>query len=228
MSKRKKNIEDALSLIVQRFKDDDVSIVEKLHTDPENTNVIYRAYKDEKEIAIIQLMISDNATIASYTNNEWFGSRSEKNHDAILVKWITSNKKGYGSLMLAYGVLMMKRKYSKINYSILDDDSAGSIYKTKNIYSKFGYTPLYKVTHKAINNGGPADPNEISLGGPEKQVLISEFLKKVFEQYTPNRNSRSTRNDRSAKSARSHQSAQNDRSHQSAQNSRSAKRYRKR
>lgn len=225
MSKRKKNntnIEHALSLIVQRFKDDDVTIVEELHADPENTNVIYKAYKDEKEIAIIQLMISTDATIAHYKNNEWFGSRREKKHDAILVKWITSNKKGYGSLILAYGVLMMKRKYPDINYSILDDDSAGSIYKTKNIYSKFGYTPLYKATHKAIHNGDPnADPNEISLGGPEKQVLISEFLKKVFEQYTPNRNSRSHQ------SARNNRSAENNRSSRSARNNRSAKRYQK-
>ena len=69
MSKRKKNnknVDDALSLIVQRFKDDDVTIVEELHADPKNTNVIYRAYKDEEQIAIIQLMISNGATIASY------------------------------------------------------------------------------------------------------------------------------------------------------------------
>ena len=211
MSKRKKNnknVEDALSLIVQRFKDDDVTIVEELPADPENTNVIYKAYKDEKEIALIQLMILNEATIASYSSNKWFGNRNEEVHDAILVKWMTSNKKGYGSLILAYGVLMMKYKYSKINYSILDDDSDGSIYKTKNIYSKFGYTPVYKATHKAR----PVDPNEISLGGPEKQVLISDFLKKVFEQYTTNQNNRSIRNSRSIRSD---------------QNTRSAKRYRK-
>ena len=225
MSKRKKNntnIEHALSLIVQRFKDDDVTIVEEHPADPKNTNVIYKAYKDEKEIALIQLMILTDATIAAYNNNEWFGTRTEEVHDAILVKWVTSNKKGYGSLILAYGVLMMKRKYPDINYSILDDDSAGSIYKTKNIYSKFGYTPLYKATHKAIHNAAPnADPNEISLGSPEKQVLISEFLKKVFEQYTPNRNSRSHQ------SARNNRSAENNRSSRSARNNRSAKRYQK-
>jgi hypothetical protein len=217
MVKRKKNIEDALSLIVQRFKDDDVTIVEELPADPENTNVIYKAYKDEKEIALIKLMILNEATIASYSSNKWFGNRNEEVHDAILVKWMSSNKKGYGSLILAYGVLMMKYKYSNINYSILDDDSDGSIYKTKNIYSKFGYTPVYKATHKAR----PVDPNEISLGGPEKQVLISDFLKKVFEQYTTNQNDRSIRNSRNDRSIR------NSRNDRSIRNSRSAKRSRK-
>jgi hypothetical protein len=207
MVKRKKNIEDALSLIVQRFKDDDVTIVEELPADPENTNVIYKAYKDEKEIALIKLMILNEATIASYSSNKWFGNRNEEVHDAILVKWMSSNKKGYGSLILAYGVLMMKYKYSNINYSILDDDSDGSIYKTKNIYSKFGYTPVYKATHKAR----PVDPNEISLGGPEKQVLISDFLKKVFEQYTTNQNDRSIRNSRNDRSIRNSRSAKRSR-----------------
>ena len=186
-------IHRALSLIVQRFKQDNVTIYEELpvtafNSENTNTNVSYRAYKENggerKEIAEIQLMVLD-ATIAIYGNgtgvtNKWFGERTEEEHDAISVKWVKSNEKGYGSLMLGYGVLMMKLKHGNVDYSILDDASDMSIYKTNNIYSKFGYTPLYKATPKYSS-----DPNEVSLGGPEKQVLISDFLKKVFELYAP-------------------------------------------
>jgi len=133
--------------------------------------------KDEKaEIAQIQLSFSKDATVMKYASkSHWFFSNSETaTVPAINVRWLESHEKGCGSLMLAYGVLKMmsKDEAKKIEYSILDDDSDHSIHKQKNLYSKFGYTPVESAerTHKK---------NTVKLNGPEKQVLLTYFVKKV-------------------------------------------------
>ena len=112
-------------------------------------------------------MISFNheATVAEYTTgNHWFEPSETTTVQAINVRWLTSHQKGLGSLMFAYGVLKMKSKDPKIKYSVLDDDSDQSLHITKNIYSRFGYSPV-----EAVKRTGE---NTVQLQGPEKQVLF--------------------------------------------------------
>ena len=124
-----------------------------------------------EEKAQIQLSFTD-ATVAEYTsNNHWFEPSETTTAHAINVRWLTSHQKGLGSLMLAYGVLKMKSKDPNIKYSILDDDSDHSTHITKNIYSRFGYSPVEAVTRTGENT--------VQLKGPEKQVLLTEFVKHV-------------------------------------------------
>ena len=132
--------------------------------------------KTGEEKAQIQLTFSQEATVAEYTtNNHWFEPSETTTVDAINVRWLTSNQKGLGSLMLAYGVLQMKSKNPKIKYSVLDDDSDQSTHITKNIYSRFGYSPVEAVTR----NG----ENTVHLQGPEKQVLLTDFVKHVESMF---------------------------------------------
>ena len=180
----------------------------------EGRGVMYRIVdkKTGDEKAQIQLSIDDEATVADYsTNNHWFTPSDTKTERAICVKWISSNEKGLGSLMLAYGVLKMKQKHSKIKYSVLDDDSDQSTHITKNIYSRFGYSPTEHVVRTS------PDANTVRLKGPEKQVLLTDFVKnvnKIFEGTSPTRT-------RSRSRAASHRSRSRDASHRSRSRSRS-------
>jgi len=147
-----------------------------------------------EEKAQIQLTFSE-ATVAEYTtSNHWFEPSETTTVEAINVRWLTSHQKGLGSLMLAYGVLKMKSKNSKIKYSVLDDDSDHSTHITKNIYSRFGYSPV-----EAVRRTGE---NTVQLQGPEKQVLLTDFVKHV-ESMFPRTESRSRSASRRTESSRS-------------------------
>ncbi len=144
-----------------------------------------------EEKAQIQLSFNDEATVAEYTtNNHWFEPSDTKTVDSINVRWLTSHQKGLGSLMLAYGVLKMKSKYPNVKYSTLDDDSDQSTHITKNIYSRFGYSPVEAVTKTGENT--------VKLQGPEKQVLLTDFVKNVKTMF-PSAKSRTRTSLRSAK-----------------------------
>ena len=146
----------------------------KEHDDPISEITQYRIVDKTtgEEKAQIQLSLHEDATVAKYTsNNHWFTPSNTKSVQAINVRWLTSHQKGLGSLMLAYGVLKMKSKNPKIKYSILDDDSDQSTHIAKNIYSRFGYSPVEAVTRTGENT--------VQLKGPEKQVLLTDFVKHV-------------------------------------------------
>ena len=144
-----------------------------------------------EEKAEIELSFSKDATVTIYnSNNHWFSFSNSATVTvpvAINVRWLISHEKGVGSLMLAYGVLKMKSKdeHDVIEYSILDDDSKFSTRKKKNIYSKFGYTPV-----EAVKNMGK---NTVKLQGPEKQVLLTDFVNHVNRMFLSARNSPNSR-----------------------------------
>jgi len=146
-----------------------------------------------EEKAQIQLSFTE-ATVAKYTtNNHWFEPSDTTLVRAINVRWITSHQKGLGSWMLAYGVLQMKRKNPKIKYSVLDDVSDQSTHITKNIYSKFGYSPVEAVTRNGVNT--------VHLQGAEKQVLLTDFVKHVERMFPRARNRSSSRGAESRRSS---------------------------
>jgi hypothetical protein len=162
-----------------------------------------------EEKAQIQLTISAESTVAKYkakykSINHWFKSSQTKTVRAIYVLWLTSHQKGLGSKMLAYGVLMMKSKEPKIKYSVLDDVSNQSTSITKNIYSRFGYSPVEAVKKPAENE----DPNIVEIQGPEKQVLLTDFVKHVEEMFSrePSRPQSKSRSSRKAESKPSNSS----------------------
>ena len=136
------------------------------------------------EYAQIQLSMVEEATVAKYsTSDHWFKPSDTMTVSAINVRWLTSNQKGLGSLMLAYGVLEMNKQFPKIEYSVLDDDSDQSTHKTKNIYSRFGYSPVEAVTR--------VGENTVQLQGPEKQVLLTDFVTHVRDLFSTRSRSRS-------------------------------------
>jgi hypothetical protein len=138
-------------------------------------NIIIITLKDKKtkkEKAYIN-MVACNATVANYkTNNHWFTECDTMEVPSITVLSLTSEVKGMGKLILAYGVLTMKERHPDIKYSSLDDMSNKSIHMEDNIYSKFGYTPTAAVTKTNV-------ANTIKLGGSEKQVLLDTFERKA-------------------------------------------------
>jgi hypothetical protein len=143
-----------------------------------------------EEKAQIQLSFTE-ATVAEYTtSNHWFTPSETTTVDAINVRWLTSHQKGLGSLMLAYGVLKMKSKNPKIKYSVLDDDSDQSTHITKNIYSRFGYSPV-----EAVKRTGE---NTVQLQGPEKQVLLTDFVMHVEAMFPRGRSKNRTASRRSS------------------------------
>jgi len=153
-----------------------------------------------EEKAQIQLTFSKEATVAEYaTNDHWFEPSHTKTVDAINVLWLTSNQKGLGSLMLAYGVLQMKSKKPKIKYSVLDDDSDQSTHITKNIYSRFGYSPVDAVTRTGENT--------VQIKGPEKQVLLADFVKHVETMFPRGRSNRAESRRSSSRGAESRRSS---------------------
>lgn len=164
--------------------------------------------KTGEEKSQIQLAFSEESTVALYTtSNHWFTPSETTTADAISVRSLTSNQKGLGSLMLAYGVLEMKHKYPKIKYSVLDDASNFSTSIKHNIYSKFGYSPVEavkKATRKNKNGRNVEISNIVEIKGPEKQVLLTDFVKRV-ESMFPRSRSRSSRSAArsSSRSARS-------------------------
>jgi len=158
-----------------------------IYNDEKNGLTLYRFYEKGtwNKTGEIILKICEDSCVADYkTNNKWFTESNIKQEHAIKVNWLESNIKGMGSLILAYGVLDMARRYKRIKYSILDDDSDQSRSITQNIYSKFGYTP----THATKRTGY----NTVSLSGPEKQVTIREFIEKT-KTYLMNTQSKSRR-----------------------------------
>lgn len=145
-----------------------------------------------EEKAQIQLTISEEATVAKYTsNNHWFKDSTTTTVRAIYVRWLTSHQKGLGSVMLAYGVLKMKSLEPKIKYSVLDDVSKHSTSITKNIYSRFGYSPVEAVKRPAKHE----NQNTVKIQGPEKQVLLTDFVKHVEAMFSlpPSRSRSSSR-----------------------------------
>lgn len=134
-----------------------------------------------EEKAQIQLTISEESTVAKYTTkNHWFKSSPTTTVRAIYVRWLTSHQKGLGSVMLAYGVLKMKSLEPKIKYSVLDDVSKQSTSITHNIYSRFGYSPVEAVRRPAKNE----NQNTVQIQGPEKQVLLTDFAKRVEAMFS--------------------------------------------
>jgi hypothetical protein len=152
----------------------------------------------EEEKAQIQLSFVQEATVAEYASNnhhtKWFMPSETITVDAINVRSLTSHQKGLGSLMLAYGVLQMKRKDPKIKYSILDDMSDHSTRIKNNIYSRFGYSPVEAVTRTGENT--------VQIQGAEKQVLLTDFVKHVQTMF-PRAESRGRNSSRKAESRRS-------------------------
>ena len=162
----------------------------KEHDDPISEITQYRIVDKTtgEEKARIHLTIKEQTDVAKYTsNNHWFTPSKTKTVDAIKVQWLSSHQKGLGSLMLAYGVLKMKSKNPKIKYSILDDDSDQSTHIAKNIYSRFGYSPVEAVTRTGENT--------VQLKGPEKQVLLTDFVQHVEAMFSlpPSRSRSSSR-----------------------------------
>lgn len=154
--------------------------------------------KTGEEKAQIQLAFSEESTVAVYTtSNRWFTPSETTTVDAISVRSLTSSQKGLGSLMLAYGVLEMKRKNPKIKYSVLDDASNFSTSIKHNIYSKFGYSPVEAVTRTSKNS------NIVQIKGPEKQVLLTDFVKHVESMFSRGRNRASRRSSSRGASRRS-------------------------
>ena len=88
----------------------------------------------------------------------------------IKVLNLHSFRKGYGSKILAYGVLYMKSRYPDIDYSVLDDVSNQATSLKNNIYSKFGYTPLFKANQRN---------NNVIVENGTKQVYLPDFLEKT-------------------------------------------------
>ena len=159
----------------------------KEHDDPIREISQFRIVdkKTGEEKAQIQLTLNEETTVAKYTSkNHWFKHSNTKAVQAINVRWLTSQQKGLGSLMLAYGVLQMKHKNPKIKYSVLDDDSDQSTHITKNIYSRFGYSPVEAVTRTGENT--------VKLQGPEKQVLLTDFVKHVETMFPSRKRSRNS------------------------------------
>jgi hypothetical protein len=144
-------------------------------------NIIIITLKDKKtkkEKAYINMVACD-ATVANYkTNNHWFTECDTMEVPSITVLSLTSEVKGMGKLILAYGVLTMKERHPDIKYSTLDDMSNKSIHMEDNIYSKFGYTPTAAVTKTNV-------ANTIKLGGSEKQVLLDTFERKARAYLLP-------------------------------------------
>jgi len=102
----------------------------------------------------------------------------------IKVLNLHSELKGYGSIMLAYGVLYMKCRYPDIDYSTLDDVSNQATSFKNNIYNKFGYTPLFKATQKNNNVLVEATQknNNVLVQDGTKQVYLPDFLEKTNHQ----------------------------------------------
>jgi len=127
-----------------------------------------------EDVGNVQLSVG-TTDVAQYSpeGNRWHKEYQKEGHESISVNFLSSEKRGYGKLFLAYGVLSISKKHKKVKYSTLDDDSDKSNHKEDNIYSKLGYTPSNPAN---ISNEGP---NHVKLGGPEKQVLIEEFVEKV-------------------------------------------------
>jgi len=149
----------------------------------------------------VQLSVCKQATVAQYkTENHWFTPSKTCERAAIIVRFLRSEKKGMGKLLLGYGVLAMSEKNKTLKYSVLDDDSDASTKIKANIYSHFGYTPTQST--RQIGN------DNVELSGGEKQVLLTTFKKKAAEYLlkspersrskSRNRSQRRTRNSRAA------------------------------
>ena len=146
-----------------------------------------------EEKAQIQLSVLDEIDVAEYTTKDhWFKPSETKTVSAINLRWITSNQKGLGTLLLAYGVLEMSKQCPNIQYSVLDDVSEKSTHIKENIYTRFGYSP----TEAVVKTGD----NTVKLRGPEKQVLLKDFVKRARAMF-PSRG-RSTSRGASNRSSR--------------------------
>ena len=90
---------------------------------------------------------------------------------------MNSHVKGYGKIILACGVLGMRIDYPTMKYSVLEDTSAKSTHIKDNIYSKFGYRPIYPATRNSEHE------DRVIVSSSEKQVLLSEFLKNAIRLF---------------------------------------------
>jgi len=127
------------------------------------------------DIAYVTISLN-SSSLAVYSKNtfqgKWFGKRTFMQKRVFNVLTLNSKRKGYGSLILAYGLLYMKCRYPDIDYSVLDDESAQETQIKNNIYNKFGYTPTFQAT--PINN------NTAVVTDGKKQVYLPDFLEKTI------------------------------------------------
>ena len=177
LKKVEKKIDDNINIKIHIQKNlgySDTVLISALQTNNNNNN--NNNNKNNKVIASISLSTS-NTKLAQYSTdkleNKWFSKRFFMQKRVIKVLNLHSELKGYGSIMLAYGVLYMKCRYPDIDYSTLDDVSNQATSFKNNIYSKFGYTPLFKATQKN---------NNVLVEDGTKQVYLPDFLEKTNHQ----------------------------------------------
>ena len=195
----------ALKEIAKKFDDNiDIRIQRNTYTTTESITITAIEINDNNnnniDIADITLTLSPS-TLAVYLKNtfqgKWFGKRTFMQKRVFKVLTVNSKRKGYGSLIIAYGLLYMKCRYPDIDYSVLDDDSAQETQIKHNIYNKFGYTPTFQAT--PINN------NTAVVTDGKKQVYLPDFLQKtihIFNIKIPGKTlSKSTKNTHTLKSA---------------------------
>jgi hypothetical protein len=153
----------------------------------------------------VQLSVCKQATVAQYkTENHWFTPSKTCERSAIIVRFLRSEKKGMGKLLLGYGVLAMSEKNKRLKYSVLEDDSDASTKIKANIYSHFGYTPTQST--RQIGN------DNVELSGGEKQVLLTTFKKKAAEYLlTPERSKSQNRKTPKSRSASRNRKTRNSR-----------------
>lgn len=148
----------------------------------------YKAYitKNGKKSLIGNIILKVGSySISDHKGNTWSATKHKiTKKKAICVRWLevepSHTSKGYGKLLMAYGVLSMLERYPSYKYSVLDDDSNASTSRNKNLYSKFGYV----FTHPVKRVG----ENTYELSDPDKQVEISDFLAtlpEIFESFRP-------------------------------------------
>lgn len=187
------NFEQVLNLIQFKLREKRINLTEN----HQGHIYSYTAYIDYKRIGYIELSLSKQPISKHPSNNNsaWTSESFQLLKPeplTIHVHWIEIfiPKKGYGKLLLAYGVLAVYKEYTennknkkKLNFVTLDDCSDACTQRYNNIYSLFGFCPTYPVKKtEGINHYCLSDPN--------KQVRIKKFLESVSREFRSERDER--------------------------------------
>uniref|UniRef100_A0A6C0EYM0 Uncharacterized protein n=1 Tax=viral metagenome TaxID=1070528 RepID=A0A6C0EYM0_9ZZZZ len=153
------------------------------HHEGKDALYTYNAYitKKGKKILVGKIkLVEVKKNISMRGNNVWSNrAYPTKSLKAIFVNWIDTEGyegNGYGKLILAYGVLSMHKKFPRIKYAALDDDSDACRSRDRNLYSKFGYCFMDPVVQRGPNNWEHPDPG--------KQVLMTDFIAATRREFS--------------------------------------------
>jgi hypothetical protein len=126
--------------------------------------------KDKRLVSSLVIHITEDMIKTSSTRNA-----KEKDMTIFDIKIVHTTPdfrgKGFASILISYGLCMLKKSFPNIDYAVLDDHT-GHAQNMKELYSRFGFSTQYPT--ELVSN------KTIKINNSGKQVKLDEyFISKV-------------------------------------------------